>query len=311
MMYRKIMVPLDGSAFGEQALPLALALARRCDATVYLAHVRDEDWSKLPAAPGASADQPWTQDQIYLERVAESAVSGNLPPVDTALLDGPVAEALSAYAQTNSIDLIVMSTHGRGALGRIWLGSVAAAMACRTPAPLLLMRPPQKATAEEQETTVHHILIPLDGSRLAEAALEPALMLGKLTGARYTLLQALDPLLVEHTRPPYAAGLERYRLPEIWNTAERYLESIAAQLRESAVQVQTSVVIGQPPQAIYTYVEAQQVDLIAMATHGHSGLIRYILGSVADAVVHRADVPVLLVRPSREQHEKAPQGLAE
>jgi nucleotide-binding universal stress UspA family protein len=214
------------------------------------------------------------------------------------LLDGPVAAALCAHAQANNIDLIIMSTHGRGALGRVWFGSVAAALVRQAPAPILLVRPQEAYTHPAPEPVFRHVLIPLDGSPFAEQAIEPAIRLGTLTQARYTLLQALDPLIAEHTHPPYSVGLDRRLLPGIQAQAVAYLEHIAACLRDRSLEVQTSLVVGPPADAISDYVRAHAVDLIAMATHGHGGLSRLLLGSVTDAVVHTSDVPVLLHRPA-------------
>jgi nucleotide-binding universal stress UspA family protein len=300
-MYRAILVPLDGSAFGEQALPVALSIARRADATVRLAHVHMAGQSPFMNLSMISTDdidrQARALERAYLERAAQCASSclGTPTPID--LLDGPVATTLCTYAQTHDIDIIIMTTHGRGALGRVWLGSVAAALIRQTPAPILLVRPQQEQAHSTHEPDFRHVLIPLDGSPLAEQALEPAITLGTLSQARYTLLQALDPLVAEHTRPPYAVGLDRRLLADVKEDATTYLERVAARLRDRSLQVETTLVVGTPAQAIYDYARAHAVDLIAMATHGHGGLSRLLLGSVTDAVVHTADVPVLLERP--------------
>jgi len=300
-MYRAILVPLDGSAFGEQALPVALSIARRASATVRLAHVHMAGQSPFMNLSMISADdidgQARALERAYLERVAQRASSclGTPTPID--LLDGPIATALCAYAQASDVDIIIMSTHGRGALRRVWLGSVAAALIRQAQTPILLVRPQQEHMHSTHEPDFRHVLLPLDGSSLAEQALEPAITLGTLTQARYTLLQALDPLIAEHTRPPYAVGLDRRLLADVKDHATTYLERVAARLRARSLQVETTLVVGSPAHAICDYARAHAVDLIAMATHGHGGLSRLLLGSVTDAVVHTADVPVLLERP--------------
>jgi nucleotide-binding universal stress UspA family protein len=180
----------------------------------------------------------------------------------------------------------------------MWLGSIAAALSRQAPAPLLLVRPHQEDAVPSEPTNFQHVLIPLDGSPLAEQALEPAVTLGMLTEARYTLLQALDPLVAEHTHPPYAAGLDRRLLADVKRNATAYLERVAADLRARSLCVETTLVVGIPARAICDYAHAHAVDLIAMATHGQGGLSRLLLGSVTDAVVRTAGVPVLLERPS-------------
>jgi nucleotide-binding universal stress UspA family protein len=301
-MYRTILVPLDGSAFGEQALPVALGIARRAGATVRLAHVHVVEqpaYINEPATSGDAGDlQAQAAEHAYLEQVAQCASPRLGAPMLIDLLDGPVASALCAHAQVHGIDLIVMSTHGRGALARVWFGSVAAALVRQALAPILLVRPQKAFTHPAHEPVFRHVLIPLDGSPFAEQAIEPAITLGSLTQARYTLLQALDPLVAEHTHPPYPVGLDRRLLPEVRARAVAYLEHIAACLRGRSLDVQTCLVVGPPAHAINDYVRAHAVDLIAMATHGQGGVSRLLLGSVADAVVHISDVPVLLNRPS-------------
>jgi nucleotide-binding universal stress UspA family protein len=301
-MYRAILVPLDGSAFSEQALPVALSIARRAGATVHLAQVhvpRPAPVMNMHDSSGDAADtQARAADRAYLEQVAQRASAGSDRPLSVDLLDGPVAVVLCDYAQTNHIDLIVMSTHGRGALGRMWLGSVAAALVRQAPTPVLLVRPPKMPASPDHEPVFRRILVPLDGSPLAERALKQAVGLGALMQARYTLLQALDPLVVEHTQPPYAAGLDRRLLAEVRASATDYLERIAARLRAQSLHVETKLVVGPPAFAIRDYASEHDIDLIAMATHGQGGLSRLLLGSVTDAVVHAADVPILLYRPS-------------
>jgi nucleotide-binding universal stress UspA family protein len=301
-MYRAILVPLDGSAFGEQALPVALSIARRAGATVRLAHahvVGPTPFMNGSTMSGDAADiQAQDAERAYLDQIARRASASLSAPIPVDLLDGPVVAALCDYARANQVDLIVMSTHGRGALGRMWLGSIAAELIRQAPTPILLVRP-QKALAQlTHEPVFQHILVPLDGSPLAERALKHAVALGALMQAHYTLLQALDPLVAEHTQPPYAAGLDRRLLPEIRASASAYLERMAARMRAQSLRVETDLVIGPPAFAIREYAREHNIDLIAMATHGHGGVSRLLLGSVTDAVVHAADVPILLYRPS-------------
>ena len=176
----------------------------------------------------------------------------------------------------------------------------------RLPMPILLARPAEASInllADIHAPALQHILIPLDGSALAEEILQPAVALGRLAGARYTLIQALDPLVAEHTKPPYSVGLDRSMLAEIRERALAYLEQIADRLRARSLQVQTNLVVAQPHVAILDYAQDHAVDLIALATHGHGGVARMLLGSVADKVVRGANVPVLLQRPVAEAAE--------
>jgi len=312
-MYRSLMIPLDGSAFGEYALPLALGIARQSGASVALIHIC------TPPIPSIFADQlvnsargeppielAEEQARTYLDQLADQLSQHWNVPISTVVRYGAAADTLYAYARESAADLVVMTTHGYGSLSRIWMGSVADKLMRRLPMPILLTRPHEAAIdllAELHAPAFQHVLIPLDGSALAEEIVGPALALGTLTAARYTLLQALDPLIAEHTKPPYSVGLDRAMLAQIREGALAYLEQIADRLRAQSLQVQTNLIVAPPHVAILDYTHDHAVDLIAMATHGHGGVARMLLGSVADKVVRSASTPVLLRRPSAEAAE--------
>jgi len=309
-MYRTIMVPLDGSSLGEYALPLALGIARRASATVDLVHVCT---SLGPNAFGGELDAPVLSEiqrkQLrvracaYLEQLGASLSARWELAITASVLDGRAVDTLYDHALASGADLVVMTTHGYGPLTRAWMGSVADKLVRRLPMPILLARPHDEALdllEKVHDQAFQHVLIPLDGSTLAEEILDPALALGALMDAKYTLMQALDPLLAEHTHPPYAAGLDPAMLEELRETALAYLEGVADRLRAQALEVRTDLVVEQPHVAILEYTRDHAVDLVAMATHGRGGLARMLLGSVADKVMRGADVPVLLQRPRGE-----------
>jgi nucleotide-binding universal stress UspA family protein len=307
------MVPLDGSAFGEYALPRALGIAQRAGARVELIHNCTPPLPTVfaeglvnPAPVEQPLEQAGEQAHAYLDQLAARLSQHWNVPTKTVVRYGPAAHTLYTYALESAASLVVMSTHGYGQLSRIWMGSVADKLIRLLPAPILLARPAEAAIdllADTHAPALQHVLIPLDGSALAEEIVRPAVALGRLTEARYTLIQALDPLVMQHTKPPYSVGLDRSMLPELRERALAYLEQIADRLRAQSLQVQTSLVVAQPHTAILDYTHDHAVDLIAMATHGHGGVARMLLGSVADKVVRGASVPLLLQRPAAEAAE--------
>lgn len=308
-MIRAILVPLDGTTFGEHALPLAAALARRCGATLHLVHVHRPE---LPVSAEGFAvldvgDLHSRQDeQVYLadaaRRVAEKA------PINLKTLlmdgDGDVVEGLKGYAQSQSIDLVVMSTHARGTFGRFWLGSVTDDLAHELDRPLLLVHPGEGRPDLSREADFKSIVVPLDGSELAEQALEPAVEMAGLFGAELRLVRVNAPGL----RPAYlpegvassalvaeAAEIERREEAE----AQSYLDAVAARLTARGAQVKADVLIEDEPAAgILHEADVAHADLIAMETHGRRGLARFFMGSVADAVVRGGEAPVLLMHPA-------------
>src|SRR5262249_28136727 len=155
-------------------------------------------------------------------------------PVTTALLDGPVAEALQEHAQANGADLIVMTSHGRGPFSRFWLGSVADQLIRRSPIPLLIVHPHEGRPDWAQDQRPLRVLIPLDGSALAEQVLEPALVLGRLMQAEYTLFRVVE-LLPQAGQDPlsYAPSvIAREEIEQLKVEARIYLGRVAERLRE-------------------------------------------------------------------------------
>jgi nucleotide-binding universal stress UspA family protein len=191
-MYRSLLVPLDGSQFGEHALPLAHAIARQTGATLHLVHVHvitvPISVDAIPVFDEALDAQDRAREQTYLDDLARRLSSGGALRVITAVLDDPIASTLQTYALAHDIGLVVMTTHGRGAFSRFWLGSVADTLVRCASMPILLIRPQATPTELEQTRTIKHILVPLDGSVRAERILPPATALGALTGAAFTLL---------------------------------------------------------------------------------------------------------------------------
>jgi nucleotide-binding universal stress UspA family protein len=313
-MYRTLLVPLDGSPFAEQALPLAVGIARRSGAAVRLAQVLPP----VPSIYGEAAlfledeveahyrERRRAEQQKYLDQVAARLRERVPGEVTTELREGEVADLLHAEATHSRADLVVMTTHGRGPLWRFWLGSVADELIRRLPVPLLLARP-QEAPAPAEEVAFRHLLIPLDGTPLAERMIERAVELGSLFDADYTLLRVVRPVLVAGVPAMVGSvGEEAHALlnrmeqiqEQLRRTAAAYLEGVAGRLRGRGLRVQTRVAVDEQPGAAVVREAADPViDLVALETHGRHGVSRMLLGSVADKVIRGAARPVLVHRP--------------
>ncbi len=289
-MAGSILVPLDGSPFGENALPIAFGIARATGARVHLVHVHQQPLAPLYPEGVIPYDQTWDsnareQEEEYLRSLANRAMEQAGVVTRTELLEGPTVSALAAYAQETGIDFVVMTTHGRGGISRAWLGSVADALVRRSSVPVLLIRPRDRAGEGEWEPDTSHVLIPLDGSDLAEGILEPALTLGALNNARYTLLQVVSP--VPPTSRPLTEEQEQTTLELERQQAVTYLEGVAGQLRDRGLLVETAVMTHTiAAVAILDYAAAHAVDLIALATHGRGGWSRVAVGSVAAVLAY-------------------------
>lgn len=310
-MYRSLLVPLDGSDFGEQALPLALSLARRFGAALHVVHVHAPPWGSYGERGGLYDEMTdrvlRERGQAYVDDVVQRLAAAAAISPSSALLDGPVPEAIGRHAAATGADLLVMTTHGRGPMARFWLGSVADALVRQTSIPILFVQPKEAPPDLAQEPMVRRVLIPLDGSELAEQVLEPALALGAAMHAEYTLLRVVRQMTPsgDDSASRRVSGLGASLLTQLQTLdhqqlteAQNYLERLAERLRARSLTVQTRVISHeQPAAAILDAAEKNAMDLIVVATHGRSGLKRFLLGSVADKLLRGAATPVLVYRP--------------
>ena len=296
-MYHQILVSLDGSAFAEAALPLALEISRRTGAKVHLVTVLEpvtsfayEGWE------GAAVE--WSNEYLEnaLARIGDSAGG----EVSSAVLSGHTVEMLQGEAEQKEADLVVMASHGRGALSRMWLGSVADGFVRQTHVPVILVRPDEDALAPESfEHTFGTLLIPLDGSELSEDALEHATEFGELFDSAYHLTRIVSyPVDIASPYLPHTAQLNQQIMEDAKKGAAEYVEAHAENMRRRGLRVTTSVAVhAQPGHGILEEAEAVGADMVAMATHGRKGLSRAILGSAADKVLRGIHHPLLLHRP--------------
>jgi nucleotide-binding universal stress UspA family protein len=308
-MFRSVLVPLDGSPFGEHALPWALMIARRAKVplNLMLVHAPWADVALESVAFGEELQfQLRTHERGYLDDTVRRLAAVAPVSVSAVVDHGEVAPAIRGRVAEEGDDLVVMATHGRGPLGRLFLGGVADELVRTLPVPLLLVRPGAGPADLGREPTLGHILVPLDGTLLAEQALEPALALGDLAGAEFTLLRAVEPI----THWPLPAGeaadtaaggwLDGLRVAgeELLRAAGVYLNRVAERLRLPSRPVHTHTVRDESAAAaVLREAEARGAHLIAMSTHGRRGLSRALLGSVTDQVIRGAHTPVLVCRP--------------
>lgn len=284
-----ILLPLDGSDLAEQAAPVAAEVARRAGVPLRLLHVHVPLTAEpiyvegLPVMDEHMRPVRRAHEQAYMEKALARLTHGVNASME--ILDGPVASALADHARASGADLIVMTTHGRGGLERSWLGSVADELVRVSPVPLLLIRPePGTVTG-----AFRRILVPLDGSALAEAILEHVIRLGRLEpGSEVILLDVVQPITSD-VWLSYAAlaPSETMSVTERQEQGAReYLEDIARRLEVAGLRARPRVVAAaNVAAAILEVAHTEQVDLVSLATHGRSGFARLALGSVTDKVV--------------------------
>jgi nucleotide-binding universal stress UspA family protein len=313
-MFRTVLVPLDGSVFGEQAVPFAVALSNRSGATLRLLRVVPPlaDYFFMPPELNSPLDGELRQQhredaQAYLESVAHRLKGAGRVVCDVVEEEEGVCESICADVVKTGADLIVLSSHGRGAVARLWLGSIADKLVRSAPVPVLLARPPEHPPAADlqRSASLKHILVALGGTTLADRVVEPALAIGSLTGAEYTLVRVVRPPFPSSSEysgagigPSPASGWSGLRKVDqhLCEKAENYLRTVADRLRAGGAKVQTRVHIAeQPAAAVLREAVLSGADLIALETHGR-GASRLLIGSVADKVVRGSSLPVLICR---------------
>jgi nucleotide-binding universal stress UspA family protein len=300
-MTAQILVPLDGSTLAERALPWAMTLARGLSAEVVLFRAVSVPVDVKDVLRDVAHDADTHNEQLEAE--ARDYLKNVATPMEASGLDvravvewDPAAEAIVDYAEHAGIEQIVMATHGYSGVSRWRHGSVAERVLQSASVPVLLVR-----TEEEELGDMPHamacrrILVPLDGSPVAEQVLPPATSVARALDAEIVLFRVPIAHITGSLSGDWILPLEG-TLKTANEIAGDYLKQVAERLGEQGVQVTTAMRMGGVANAIIEHAEANEIDLIAMCTHGRTGLARWTLGSVADRVLRAGRIPLLLVR---------------
>jgi len=310
----RIVVPLDGSGFGEHAIPVALTLAERTAGTVNLVTVA------LPVSDGAVSggdvageaflERGMKHGEAYLkEVVTRIRAAGFTGPLHQDVMPaGNASRTLVRHIADLEADLVVMTTHGHGPVRRVWLGSTTDGVIRRSPCPILILRPPTGADEEERVPVpvdfgarpdpFRTVVVPLDGSEAAERGMDPLpRLLASDAPAVLHLVRVVPPFI--SAGGPYLpmAIREMHEHELVEEAALAYLDRVQVRLQASGLSTQTHVTMaGQPAASILAVADETGATLIAMSTSGRGGAARLLLGSVADKVIRGASCQVLLSR---------------
>lgn len=313
-MFRNVMVPVDGSPFSREAVLQGLRLASLYGATLRLVRV-----ASTPPFPGgpeaalglASVDAVHAAELSELYSIAAECRAHSTINVTASVERGPIVDALSGYARRNSVDVIVMRSHARSGLARAWFGSVADSLIRESGIPVLVVRPPSVATGLEKGVSYRRILVPLDGSVLAEQSLSSAVSLARHENASVLILFVMVSAATGEShelQSPIGPVSEREA-----SDVQSYLDNVVVRYG-SRVQMLTriAVVPNDVPSAILRAAEADEADLIAMSSRGRGMMARTIGGSVSDRVMREAAISTLVVHPvarSLVHRNTAPAGI--
>lgn len=293
MKLSTILVPHDGSTLAGQAVPYAAGLAAAVGGRVVLLRV-------LPDA--TEIDRPETRASIDAAKADLAAIVKRLTDggvtAEAHVYDGDAATAILRAARDRNADLLVMSTHGRSGLGRWIYGSVADDVIRHADTPILLV--PPHCTHVWPGGRPARILVGLDGSDFSRRILPIALDLARDVGGRVHVARIVE---IPPVGLAYADAYPAAMYPELDPTIEldaarEYIDRLTADLTARGIDIETTVVLGSPSGTIASIASEKSMDIIALATHGHGGLTRTVLGSVSTSVLRMSTVPVLLVRPA-------------
>ncbi len=289
----RILVSLDGSAESEAVFPYVREIAAATDAVVILfsSVYVPTTWMEFTAQ--TEPDKEIEAAREYLE-AKKLELAGIATEVEVA--EGPPAKAILGLAEASGADLIAMTTHGRSGVSRLAWGSVTDKVLHIAQTPLLVVRPPEDGVPSASAPPIEKILVPLDGSELSQSVLPFARALAQALGSSILLMHSVaTPWAGEPGT--FVPTLHDRTLRESIDAAKHLLDRIAADIEKTGLAVSRTVTLGDPVPQIVKVAETESVGLIAMSTHGRSGVGRWMIGSIADAVARRTQLPCLLARP--------------
>ncbi|HEX7901854.1 MAG TPA: universal stress protein [Planctomycetota bacterium] len=285
----RILVPLDASPRAERILVQVARLLRREDAEVLLLHVFDPSRALVPRDAAGKLDRDRSDAEAYLKAAAKTLEARGVR-ARAITAEGFVADAILRVATDVKATLIALSTHGRSGLARWLLGSVAEKVIRGAPVPVLLVRSFQAAPSDEM--SFRRILVPVDGSKTSLRVIPAAAAFAALFQAEVAVLSVDVPV-------PVAVGVEAPPPPTAGDSAREEAARAVERFREKGVEARALTAVGDPAARILDTAAETGADLIAMATHGWTGLTRWMLGSVTEKVLRHATLPMLIVRPAR------------
>jgi Universal stress protein UspA and related nucleotide-binding proteins len=327
-MFQHILVPLDGSPRAEQALPVAAQLARASGGTLVLLHIVDVAYTygsyrgMQPMLLQDAIDSSLRSANEYFDRLSHhNALAG--VSFKTKIIQGYPAGAILTTIETHAIDLVVMCSHGYTGVQRWLLGSVAEKIVHHAPVPILILRneQPLKIRQRPDNTIFIRVLVPLDASPRAQDAIAPAAAVAAALSSPGQGEIHLEQIVVfpESLGKQDREALLRYARQNLQEISNCFREGLIANVEPDlhvsltwSISVDSDIAEGitriaengeKTPEG-----EIEASDLIAMTTHGYTGIQKWTMGSIANRVLHATRLPLLLVRPAdmlkKEQQEK-------
>ncbi len=286
-MFEKMVLLLDTSETAEAVIPYAVYLANKMGSELDVVNVVEGEGSSDRLA------------KAYLDKIVDEIKEPGIRKKRSVILRGKPAEQILDYVERNKIDIIAAASHGHSGIRRWVIGSTVDKIIKAAKTPVLLVYSKEKGSINRQAAFTH-VLLPLDGSKAAEAPLSLVESLANKIKVRVSLFRAVSPLIDQYAGPPegYVVDYTGKVMQALEEEAADYLKQTAKLFEEKGILVSTTMIVGSPATEMLKYIEKQKVDLVVMSTHGRTGLGQWILGSVANKILHSVEIPLLIVRPS-------------
>jgi len=291
-MFNRVLVPLDRSALSERVLPIAECLAEYFDSRIELIYVVPSVPETIPEGVTSQARE---EGEAYLKGIVDSlSAKKGVEKVAATVLDGYPASVIIEQAEAQADTIILMSTHGYSGVQRLLLGSVADKVVQAASTPVLLI-PAEARNPKGELVEFERLILPLDGSELAETILPYAIMLCKTLDMELILARSYHPNFPGST-------IRMHDVSKIvHDSAENYVKEKAEQLqREGLKKVSYKVLKGLAAEQITDLAIETPNSVTALCSHGRHGISRWMLGSVANAVIHCSEEPVLVIRGAKK-----------
>jgi nucleotide-binding universal stress UspA family protein len=299
-MFDQILVPLDGSYLGEFVLPHVVETAHAYDAKVILLRVLDKKQATEKAQLFDLVN--WqinkTKAKLYLDKIGARFQESGLR-IETAVLEGLVAESIIEYALERRVKLIILSSHGRSGLSQWGASSVTQKIILSAPSSILLIRANQPAATRLVGQQYSHILIPLDGSRRAENVLPMIIPLARLNLSQIHMVQVVKKPEMARQMPfsPEDKQLSDRIVKSNQDEATRYLEQMRLFSQLKGIDLKIHIIVSENAEAaLHGIVDQENINLVVLSAHGYSGNNQWPYGSMVNNFIQFGKVPLLIVQ---------------
>jgi nucleotide-binding universal stress UspA family protein len=309
-MFDPILVPLDGSLLAECVLPHVVAIARAFNAKVILLRMLDKNQAseKAQLFDLLNWQMNKTGAKLYLEKVSARLQKSGLQ-IETAILEGLVAESITEYTLSRGIKLIILSSHGRSGLSQWGISSVTQKIIFSAPSSLLIIRAYQPATSELIERQYTRMMVPLDGSLRAENVLPMVTLLARFYQSQIHIVHVVKTPEIARQMPLTREEVELSDRIVARNREEaiRYLDQVRQHSPLDGIDVQTRLLTSDnAAAALHEFSEKESIDMVALSAHGYSGNDQWPYGSMVNNFILYSKVPLLIVQdlPAKDELPK-------